>query len=337
MFGGQEIKFAQVLTRLLEQRYKRNRAALASAAHVSPSALSQYVRGRATPSLAVLVDLAQALEVSLDYLIYGQDSSEGSESGLWAQHLDESVRRMTSEAASLRQLVDRMGINISDRIHEVAAEVVKQSGARGGALTATEVALVERYSSYTRIARVDLDAEILLPREISPDAVAAPGPFSGVIATNVSLGNDYVYIIPDSGRSIRRARLIVQEVKKAIEVHGESRTLDTAVANHLQFYVTTDGLLPGYVIYNLDRTRMAKEKPLLYDLVEGFLGMENEISGSGEDGGDVLALVAPPNPGFDVYPLISRENLPMLVKSFENLRKQSDRLSFIDQPNSFER
>lgn len=332
MATGSSIKFAQVLSRLLEQRYKRNRAALASAAHVSPSALSQYTRGRATPSLAVLVDLAQALDVSLDYLVYGQHSSEGAEYAQWAQHLEDTVRRMTSEGASLRQLVARMGIEIAGRLHEVATEIVKEGGARGGALTAPELAQLERYSSSTRIATVHL-AEVLLPRETSPDTVAAPGPFSDVVAANISAGNDYVYIIPDSRPWIRRARLMVKEVKKAIEAGEASRNLDSVVANRLQFYVTTDGLVPSYVIYQLDRARMAEEKPLLYDLVEGFLAADNEMSEPSRGNGSFLALILPSNPGFEVYPLIARESLPMLAKSFEDLRSRSDRLSFIDHLN----
>jgi transcriptional regulator with XRE-family HTH domain len=97
----------------MEQRYKRNRSALASAAHISASALSQYVRGRATPSLAVLVDLAQALEVSLDFFVYGQDALSGGDHAAWAQHRDDTVRHMTSEAASLLQFVGRVGIEIT--------------------------------------------------------------------------------------------------------------------------------------------------------------------------------------------------------------------------------
>lgn len=327
------IKFAQILTRLLEQRYKRNRAALASAAHVSPSAISQYVRGRATPSLAVLVDLAQALEVSLDYLVYGQELSEGTEYALWAEYFEDTVRRMTTEAASLRQLIDRVGMEVAGRLYEVATEVVKQSGARGGALTARELVQVERYSFSTRIATVDLDTEVLLPRETSPDAVAAPGPFAGVVAANILAGNEYVYIIPDDGHWIRRARLIMQEVKQAIEFEIGPRSSGTGLNNHLQFYVATDGLVPSYVIYHLDRVRMAKERPLLHDLVEGFFGVENETGEPNHDSGDFLALIVAPNPGFDIYPLISCESLPTLTKSFEKLRKHSDRLSFTDHSN----
>ena len=49
-----EVRFAQVLEELLNERYKRNRAELAQQADISPSALSQYVTGREIPSLQVL-------------------------------------------------------------------------------------------------------------------------------------------------------------------------------------------------------------------------------------------------------------------------------------------
>jgi transcriptional regulator with XRE-family HTH domain len=335
MTGPDMVKFPQVLGRLMEERYKRNRAALASAAHISASALSQYVRGRATPSLAVLVDLAQALEVSLDFLVYGQDALSGADHTAWAQHLEDTIRRMTSEAASLRQLVDRIGIDISARLYEVATDVVKHSGARGGALTAAEVVQVERYSRYTRIAAVDLDTEVLLPRESSPDAIAAPGPFADVVAANILAGDGYEYIIPDSPQWIRRARLIIKEVRKALECQVGSRESDSAVAKNLHFFAGTEGLVPSYVIYILDRVSLQREKPLLYDLIEGFLGtLDEETDDPDIGGGSTLALVEPSNPGFDMYPLISRDSLPMLGKSYQKLRNQSDRLSFTDHHTS---
>lgn len=322
------VKFPQVLGRLMEQRYRRKREALASAAHISASALSQYARGRATPSLAVLVDLAQALEVSLDFLVYGQDASGGADHAVWSQHFEDTVRRMTAEAASLRQLVARMGVDISAQLHEVATEVVKQSGARGGALTAAEVAQVERYSYHTRIATVDLDTDVLLPRESSPDAIAAPGPFADVVAANILAGNGYEYIVPDSPRWTRRANLIIREVRKSLERQTGSSTSDHVVTKSLHFYVTTDGPVPSYVIYDLDRARLAKERPLLHDLVDDFLGSSEEVDESDIETGTTLALVEPSNPGFDLYPLISRDSLPMLAKSYQKLRNQGHRLSF---------
>lgn len=330
------VKFPQVLGRLMEQRYKRNRAALASAAHISPSALSQYVRGRATPSLAVLVDLARALEVSLDFLVYGQDdsSSRGADHAAWVQHLEGTIRHMTSEAAAQRQVVARMGIEISARLHEVAAEVVKHSGAGGGVLTFAEIAQVERYSRYTQIATVDLDTDVLLPRGSLSDTTVAPGPFADVVAANVSVGNGYEYIIPDSSRWISRARLITRKVRTALVDQVGSRVSDNVVTKNLRFYVTTEGVVPSYVIYDLDQARLLQERPRLHDLVEEFLGTLDEVGDSDIGVGSTLALVVAPNPGLEVCPLISRDCLPMLGKSHQKLRDQSDRLSFTEHETS---
>lgn len=70
---AREVAFGQILELLMKERYRRNRAALAEILHMSPSSLSQYVRGRATPSLEVLVHLAEHFDVSLDYLVLDQE------------------------------------------------------------------------------------------------------------------------------------------------------------------------------------------------------------------------------------------------------------------------
>jgi transcriptional regulator with XRE-family HTH domain len=115
-----EVKFAQVLEELLTERYRRNRAALAQAAHVSPSALSQYVRGKATPSLEVLVHLAGALEVSIDYLVFGRDQQSSAPEGYLSSQLEAGIRRAQTDAAALHDLVARVGIRLAQHIKAAA-------------------------------------------------------------------------------------------------------------------------------------------------------------------------------------------------------------------------
>src|SRR5829696_3925957 len=105
-----EIRFAQVLEQLLNERYKRNRAELALKAHISPSALSQYVRNRATPSLEVLAHLAEALDVSIDYLVFGRDEqSLSADTGYLTSQLESGIRKSQTDAAELYDLVARVG------------------------------------------------------------------------------------------------------------------------------------------------------------------------------------------------------------------------------------
>jgi hypothetical protein len=233
-----------------------------------------------------------------------------------------------------------MSIEISARLYEIANDVVKHSSAGGGALTGAEVLQIERYSRYTRIATIDLDTDVLLPRESSSDATAAPGPFAGVVAANILAGNGYEYVIPDNSRWTRRARLITREVRKVLGDQLGSKASDNVVTKGLRFYVATEGLVPSYVIYDLDQARLQKEKPLLHDLIEEFLGTLEDVGdpdiGTGGAGG-TLALVVPSNPGLEACPLISRDSLPMLGKGYQKLRNQSDRLSFTEHDTSPER
>src|SRR5262245_53799997 len=101
--AAREIRFAQVLAQLMEERYSRNRAELASAAFVTPSALSQYARGKASPSLEVLAQLATVLDVSLDYLVFGEQPTAAStgEAGYLAAQVDLHLRDAQLQGAAL--------------------------------------------------------------------------------------------------------------------------------------------------------------------------------------------------------------------------------------------
>lgn len=47
---------------------------LASKLNIGPSAIGMYEQGRRTPSIDLLVDMANLFDVSLDYLITGKES-----------------------------------------------------------------------------------------------------------------------------------------------------------------------------------------------------------------------------------------------------------------------
>ena len=112
-----EINFAQVLDALLTDKFRRNRAGLAKAAHISPSALSQYTRRKATPSLEVLVHLASALDVSLDYLVFGREPSAPSpEVGYLSSHLEAAVRQAETRSAAITDLISRTGARLGESI-----------------------------------------------------------------------------------------------------------------------------------------------------------------------------------------------------------------------------
>ncbi len=205
-----EIRFGQILRQLLNERFRNRRKDFARSIHVSESALSQYVRGKATPSLAVLVAIARELEVSLDYLVFGTEpDAPAPDYGNLVTHVEEAIARTQVKTATLRDFVGRVGATLAEQIESTATRLLKDNDSSiGGGLTAAEVRELESISSQIRIATVDLDVDVLLLP--GSDAVAptdaAPAPFTPVISHNVRRGAEYLYVIPDGAEWRRKAR-----------------------------------------------------------------------------------------------------------------------------------
>lgn len=66
--------FAARLARLLEERSNGNQAAFARLCEVEEASIRQWLKGPSMPSLKKLVQVAQRCEVSLDWLVMGDES-----------------------------------------------------------------------------------------------------------------------------------------------------------------------------------------------------------------------------------------------------------------------
>ena len=74
---SRELRFREALRELLEIRgFSRRRGEVAKAVFISHSALSQYLSGRAVPSLDTLIRLSVFFNTSLDYLVFGTEFVE---------------------------------------------------------------------------------------------------------------------------------------------------------------------------------------------------------------------------------------------------------------------
>lgn len=73
-----DINYIEVGKRIKSEREKNNltRDSLAEALEISSTYLSQLERAERNGSLAVICKIASVLNISLDYLIYGNDSIE---------------------------------------------------------------------------------------------------------------------------------------------------------------------------------------------------------------------------------------------------------------------
>ena len=62
----------------LRKKAEMSQLELAKKLNIGPSAIGMYEQGRRTPSVDLLIDMANLFGVSLDYLITGKESTEAT-------------------------------------------------------------------------------------------------------------------------------------------------------------------------------------------------------------------------------------------------------------------
>ncbi|NUS73887.1 MAG: helix-turn-helix domain-containing protein [Corynebacteriales bacterium] len=313
----QKIVFPQVLEQLMNERYRRNRAALAEAAHLSPSSLSQYVRGRAVPSLEVLVHLADILDVSLDYLVFGQErTTPPPELGHLTAHLESHMRNIEEQNATLHDLTARIGaqaaMRLADLVRSTAEELLPDAASLGGTLSPSDVDRLERCAAATTIVTTDLSNEILILAPNATKDTAAPGMFGQLVAQNIAQGVRYEYIVPDGAKWQEEARLLRLEVAKFGELD------DAYVEEHLQIRHVPTACVPGYVVQHISREGLERQIPDILERVSRFICPDPQD----RDGG-FLAYSEIVNPSSQHFDLIPPENTMRILREVRALRKKA--------------
>lgn len=319
-----EIRFGQMLRQLLTERFRNKRKEFARSIHVSESALSQYVRGKATPSLTVLASIARELDVSLDYLVFGTEPHPPApDYGGLVAHVEEAIARSQVKTATLRDFVGRVGSALAEDIESTARRLLHENDkALGGGLTATEVLELESISKHIRIATVDLDLDVLLlpdgsgGREKADDTADDPdvasAPFTSVISRNVQRGAEYSYVIPEGPEWRRKARQLRDTV-------GASEGMTNSIADRrIKFFESGRALSPGYVVYTMDAALVDTRSERLLDQIGDFV---NETAG-------LVGLVEPTSRQTQYYMLIDPKLHQRIVADHDGMLRSCPRLVF---------
>lgn len=311
----QEIIFAQMLQELMNEKFRRNRSALAQTAHISPSALSQYVRGRATPSLEVLVHLADALGVSLDFLIFGRERvAPAPELGYLAGHLETHMRAVESQSASLQALVARLGSRLGEQIREIAEDLLPSTTTLAGMLNHADINLLERCSSRTTIITRDLSREVLILSQQDNENVAAPSTFSQLVADNIRADTDYEYVVPDGKKWRETATLLKQEL---IRLGG----IDAADADqHLHFFFVNSSCVPGFIVQHVSMERLHIQGGHMLEIARQYAFPDPSNRNM-----CFIAYTEPANANNEYFSLVGKENVAPLLDDLRELRSNVTR------------
>lgn len=312
---AQEIMFAHVLKQLMDERFRRNRVGLAGQLHVSPSAISQYVCGRATPSLEMLVRLADVLDVSLDYLVFGKEPAPvAPELGYLVGHFESHTRGVEARGIALHDLEARIGARVVAQMRSTAEELLNDPRSLGGMLDPDDVISIERCSGRTTIVTTDLSREVIIFPQQGAENVAAPSMFGQLIAENIRANVHYEYIVPRGTGWSEIGRYLRQEI---VRLSG----LDLShVDRYLHIYHVAYACVPGFVVQHVVLKKLQRRAPDVLDRIVQFIRTDPENNEMG-----FVAYSEPMNPGNEKFSLISSENIPGILADLTTHRRRAVR------------
>lgn len=269
-----EIKLAATLKRLIDDgEYRGNRRQVSADLGITPAALSQYLKGQTKPSVDKLVTIADLFGVSLDYLMFGEDSVAGLSGtldyGPLARYIESSLATARADAAAQSAFVAKVGAIIADRIDSVAQSAAKRPATFFGMLDQDQALELERYSLDSTIVAMNLDENLTRVESDIEQGVAA-GRFLTVVAENLSRKRSYHFVLsPD----MPDREFLIQQFRALLP----GQQLSRADIERCKFSVAADIFYVGFCLYKLDVDALRKQSPVLFQYVEPFIGRDDRI------------------------------------------------------------
>lgn len=299
--ANRDIKLEEMLTSLIERGgYSRNRQAILESVGITAAALSQYTRGHTRPSFQKLVALAEFFGVSLDYLVYGEPASAPIDHGPLAKYVEHALADVQSRTSRHSELVSRIGRLLSDRIDDVAHELVNsRTAGLEGLIDLDEALRMERYCRAADIVATDLTPNIIS----LPDGEAAAGRFFQVVSRNLARGCRYRFLLAGvPGEAVARFREMIADSIGGDRLHENC-------AFRRSVHPTTGGL----GLYELDVPTFAMEEPGLFTHFSKYL-----LNGTW------LGYLNRPNDDSTADMVMSPDHTNRAREAFENLWKVAD-------------
>ncbi len=266
LMNGREVKFSSILADLINGGgYRGNRSEILAAANITSSALSQYLGGQSRPAFPTLIALADFFDVSIDYLVFGDQirAAPMPDHGPLARYVDVALSQVQQHTQRHSALVARIGNILSAKIDEAVREAVDANMAGVPYMLSDEDLLIlESHCPENNIVTMDLSNDILLSPDGGEDA---PGRFLPVVAQNIRAGNSYKFLL--AGRIDADWKDIVARMRKLL--HAQCSV--EAVNIHCKFRVTNAPIFDGVCVYRADVVSLQREMPALFEVVRSFL------------------------------------------------------------------
>lgn len=301
-----EIKIEEKLSELLAVSGK-SYSEVANEIGVSTSSIAQYRKGQSRPSLDNLVALSNVFDVSLDYLVFGeQNEEENLDVDPIVRYMDQSLQDMQVRTAQHTSLVARVGRyiseNLDDEIEKYLSDPSRQYHA--GVISDVETLSLEEHSRKTKLALRNFDYNL------AKSEAETPGQFFMTVVDNLGRDRKYQYLFPNDVGVDWEAT--VHEFKGLLNEHTGNSVI---VRSNCEFRVTDDPIVVGFGLYDLDVEQFRDENKILYE----FLSEHDHIDISGRFG-----YVAPPSINGRADALMDDKYLSTANRWFDDLWENAD-------------
>ena len=300
-----EIKLEEKLTELLT-RIDSSGSEIAREIGVSPASISQYRKGETQPSLEKLVALAKTLDVSLDYLVLGDDrEAEEVDIDPIVRYMDQSLQDAQVQTAEHSALVAHVGRRVTQKLDDEIEQFLSEDSGRhlyAGIITDTETGSLEEHSKVTK----------LLLRDFSYNMTheESPGSFFMTVANNISQGREYQYLLPQNSK--HDWSTTIKNFRDLLIKHTRS---EAAVRDNCKFKVTTAPIICGCALYHLSEEGLEQDDPIIYDYLQenGYMTKEGRFG-----------YMIPPSLGGRGEPIMDEDHLFNALTSFDDLWRKAE-------------
>jgi transcriptional regulator with XRE-family HTH domain len=307
---GQEhrgVKFDSILSKLIVNKANRERKKIAAAVGVSVPMITQYVRGNSKPSFDVLVKLAAFFDVSLDYLVFGeQDQAETSTTdyGPVFRYMDDTLAKLRARTDQQSAMVARVARVLADHINKLGEQLVKESAQMAGLMLDEETLRLESFSLETWIMSMNLQYDII---EVGAGDTPAAGRFMPVVAENLAKERRYRFLLP---QGLREWKPLVEKYSSMLQHFCRNNA--RPIHENCEFRVTRSEVCAtsGLGLYRVDVARLKEEDAGLYELVGSMIDHDGWVG-----------YVIPPSDTVQADMLMDQFHLQNAKKAFERMWK----------------
>lgn len=253
-----EIKLESKISELLALSNETN-AEIANKMGISGATLSAYRQGQARPSFDSLISMSEVFDVSLDYLVFGENADNNEiNAGPVVRYMGESLEDSQLRQAQRISMVSNVGHRISQKLDEEIENYLSDSSTQqlfSGTMSNPNVLALEENSVETRLFLKSFHYNMLDPQ------TETPGKFFATVVKNLSQGRTYQYLLPAESEDWRP---VVDSFRDLLidSMHSEA-----TVRNNCEFRVTNTPTITGCGFYRLEMEDLQSEHPVIYDFI----------------------------------------------------------------------